>query len=157
MTEDENEKLKTWGWGEENYYNIFVKDRYKDRQALAEQVAEKKKALEKHKPGEPLHQRAALILEMAEMRYDMAFMVAMNERMRGHIETLDYVHQQISIMSGAYAHTKMLAEDARINYARIHKGLKTIQSLTEELTNDINTTNKRTDGAENKLHPNEAG
>lgn len=144
--EDDNYAFRKWSFGEEANYN-FIKERYKNRQKIGEEALSKKKAFEKMKADDPLYTRAAVSAEMAQMRWDMAYMVAMNERMREYVESLDFVHQQISILSGAYQHTKLLADDARINYARIHKGLKLIETLTEELQNGITKASNGTDGA----------
>lgn len=130
---DEKEP-EIWTFQDQSNY-LSLKSRYSDRKNLGEEAIAKRKALKEMPADSPLYQRAAVASEMASMRWDMSYIVAENEKMREMASTISWLHEQLSITQGAYAHVKMLAERSRIDYSAIKKGLKQISQLTEELTN----------------------
>lgn len=123
-------QVNLWSSRDEAFY-AFMKEKYKDRQRLSTEAEQKRKAAEKMKDTDPHFHRMAMSAEMAQLRLDMAYIVDRNNQLEEMIGTVEYLHQRVGIVEGAYSHTKMLAETCRIDYALISKGLTDIKKLTE--------------------------
>lgn len=131
----EQKEIEPWT-SQDNSNYLALKSRYGDRKKLGDDAIAKRKALKDMAADNPLYQRTSVASEMAAMRWDMSYIVAENERMREHCSTISWLHEQLSIVQGAYAHTKMLAEKSRIDYAVVDAGLKMITKLQQELENE---------------------
>lgn len=124
----------SWSFQDESNYN-FIKLKYADRNALGDEAIAKRKALADIAAENPFYHRAAVSAELAQMRYEMAYIVAENNKLREMIGTISWLHEQLSLTQGAYAHTKMLAERNRIDYALFKSGMDRIVKLKEEFDN----------------------
>lgn len=121
-------------WTYEDQSNLdYLELRYADRKKLGEEAISKRKALKDIASDNPFYQRAAMSAELAAMRWDMAYIVAENKKLRMMIGTIDWLHTQVNILMGAYSHVKMLAEKCRIDYGLINSGLTQIIKLKEEI------------------------
>lgn len=143
---EKKEGVQPWT-SQDNSNYLSLKSRYGDRNALGDEAISKKKALKETAADSPLYQRAVVAAEMAALRWDMSYIVAENEKMREHCSTISWLHEQLSIVQGAYAHTKMLAERARIDYSLTDTTLKIITKLKEELENGVKQGRDKADGA----------
>ena len=101
-----------WSFRDESFYN-FLKHKYADRQKLSAEAEEKRKALDKMKDGDPLYHRMAVSAEMASLRVDMAYIVDRNNKLEEMIGTVEYLHQKVGILEGAYGHLKLLYETCK--------------------------------------------
>lgn len=138
---DKDDAVAAWKYSDNTEYG-HIQWRYRDRAAIGEEFLAKRKSFEKMSTDDPFYHRAAVSVEMAQMRYDMAYIVGMNNKMQEYINTISFLHDQVGVLQGAYAHIKLLAEKARIDYAisettmtAIDAGLKTINKLKEDLQN----------------------
>lgn len=138
---DKDDDVAAWKYADNTEYT-HIKWRYRDRPAIGEEFAAKRKSFEKMSTDDPFYHRAAVSVEMAQMRYDMSYIVAMNNKMQEYINTISFLHDQVGVLQGAYAHIKLLAEKARIDYAisestmkAIDAGLKMITKIKEDLQN----------------------
>lgn len=134
-------------WQNAYAYTLMVA-KYEDLKAIAKEARDKRKALDDIKADNPFYHRATASAEMAQIREDMALIVAENKRMHDMIDTIGDLHQRLSVVYGAYDHVKMLAERSRIDYAAISQGLQDITKLKQELQNEINERSPRPDGTE---------
>lgn len=112
-----------WVYQDEANY-AAMQDKYKDRQKLCDEANAKRAALKDMTSDNPFYHRAAVSAEMAQMRWEMAYIVAENQRLREMVGTIDWLHQQVSVLTGAYGHVKMLAETAKMEYGQAAKVVK---------------------------------
>lgn len=148
LFDDDKDKVpEFWSFQDETNY-LFLQSRYKDRKAIGDEAGEKRKAVKNMDTDNPFYHRAAVSAEMAAMRYDMAYIVAENKKLRDYINTISWLHEQVGVLQGAYAHTKRLADLARIDYTLIETGLKMINKLKEELQNGTTQRSNEADGTE---------
>lgn len=147
MPDDSSEPGSFWNWQDE-VESSNINMRYSNRQRMLNDAIKKKKAFQDTTPDNQLYHRIAVSAEMARMRVDMAYLIAENIHLKGQIGTIRWLHDQLGILQGAYAHNKMLAEQARIDYAKIAKGLEDIGKLKEGLLNEVKQRNNKPDGAE---------
>lgn len=110
-----------WAFRDDRFYD-FLKQKYKERAKLFNEAEDKRKALEKMKDGDPLYHRASVAAEMSSLRVDMAYIVARNTQLEEMLGTVEYLHQKIAILEGAYGHLKLLQETSTMQVAiRQHK------------------------------------
>ena len=120
-----------WGFGDEQFYT-FLKHKYADRRQLKADAEEKRKAAEKMIDGkDPHYHRMAVTAEMAQLRLDMAYIIDKNNKLEQYIETIEYLHQKVGVLEGAYGYVKMLAENLRIDYSRISDLYKKLNPTKE--------------------------
>lgn len=107
----------------------FIDFKYADRQKLAEDWHEKRKLADKSQTiaGKPNPQYPRLIVEaeIAQTRFDMAYLVAKNQQLEQQIMMLNDLHQRVSILEGAYTYLRMLAETAKLAF---ESAMKTISA-----------------------------
>lgn len=145
---DDSEIAGLWKFQDEANY-AAMKDKYKNRKKLCDEMDAKRKAFKDMAPDNPFYHRAAVSAEMAQMRWEMSYIVAENERLRGMIETIDWLHQQVSILQGAYGHVKMLAETAKFEYGNAAKVVQLwIETITKKrgASNETAPRSNETDG-----------
>lgn len=131
MTHGEEE---AWAWSmrDEGQYQ-FLRHKYHDRKGLADDCAQKRKLADKSetvdgKPN-PEHPRLQMHAEMAQLRYEMSYIVDKNAQLETQIEALSYLCQRVDILEGAYGHVKLVAETAKVDYSLVAKALKSINDL----------------------------
>lgn len=110
---DQSEHGIFWAFADEQFYS-FMRRKYHDRAKLASEAEAKRKALEKVKEDNPMYHRMAASVEMAALRLDMAYMMDKNTKLEQFIETIEYLHQRVGIVEGAYGHLKLLFEQCRV-------------------------------------------
>lgn len=110
-----NIEANIWAIRDEQFYG-FLKMKYADRKKLCDEAEEKRKAAEKMKDTDPHFHRMAVSAEMASLRVDMAYIVDRNNQLEQYLETIEFLHQKVGILEGAYGHIKMLAEMAKADY-----------------------------------------
>lgn len=147
MSQDDKIEASFWQHQDSVEYN-YIRLRYANRKELLDEMAHKKKVLNATKETDPHYQRIAMSAEMARLRADMAYIVGENDNMRGLIETMRDLHDQMGILRGAYSHVKLLADDSKMSYSLIAKGLSEIIKLKGEFTNGSTQRSDRTDGQE---------
>lgn len=128
-----------WSMRDEGQYQ-FMARKYADRQKLSKEYEEKRKLADKSetidgKPN-PQHPRIRLEADMAQMRYEMAYILEKNSMLSEQIGILVQLFERVSLLEGAYHHTKMLAENCRIDYAAIAEGLKFFHTFKKEHARD---------------------
>jgi|GEM_PF-5633264 len=110
-----------WEIRDEQYYS-FLKHKYKDRQRLRTEAEEKRKAAEAMKDS-PHRHRMTVEAEMASLMVDMAYIVDRNNQLEQYLGTIEFLHQKVGILEGAYAHIKMLAETCKNDYLVLYRKL----------------------------------
>lgn len=116
---------RMWEIRDESYYS-FLKHKYKDRAKLSQEAEDKRKAADAM-VGSPHHLRMTVEADMASMRLDMAYIVDRNNQLEQYLETVEFLHQKVGILEGAYSHIKMLAEVCRNDYVDFAKKLKQLK------------------------------
>lgn len=113
-----------WAWNlrDEGYYE-FLKTKYQDRAKLATEAEQKRKAAEKAKDTDPHYHRLQVSSEMASLRLDMAYIVDRNNQLEQYVSTLEFLHERVGILEGAYGHTKLMAEIVRADFELLKKTL----------------------------------
>lgn len=99
-----------WWCFRDDKMNTLLENKYADRKKLAEEAEQKRQAVEKMDAANPLYHRAAVSSEMAQMRFEMAYIIDKNRQLAQYIETIEYLHQRVGILEGAYGHLKLLNE-----------------------------------------------
>ena len=121
-----------WGFGDEQHYS-FLQHKYGNRRQLKDDDEEKRKAAEKMADGkDPHYHRMAVTAEMAQLRLDMAYIIDKNNKLEQYIETIEYLHQRVGILEGAYGHLKLLGENMKFDYSRISELYKKLFPPTKE-------------------------
>jgi len=128
----DDKKEDYWSFTDQANYD-FMKLRYQSRTALLDEAIKKRKVLADSNPSDPYYHRYAVSAEVADMRSDLAHFMKKIEIMEANVETLDWIHQQVDILQGCYAHQKMLAEKCRIDYGVVDLMLRQVTKLTKEL------------------------
>lgn len=110
-----------WSLRDENHYT-FIARKYEDRAKLHQDAESKRKAAEKMEAkNDPHYHRMRVEADMAQMRYEMAYLVDKNAQLQRIIDPLEYVFQRVSILEGAYSHIKLLAETVQADYNLLAK------------------------------------
>ncbi len=149
MNEDQIQSF-AWELRDERHYQ-FIARKYHDRRKLAAEADEKRKLADKSetingKPN-PQHPRLCVEAEMAQMRYDMAYMVDKNTQLEQYIETIEFVHQRLGILEGAYGHIKTLVMGSRMDYSQNTDDVRTSVRtfLKEQACKNTSTSGKKSD------------
>ena len=136
---DSGFKAIAWQMRDENMY-AFIERKYHDRQALSDQAEAARKLAEKSQTieGNPNPQYPRLLIEadIAQMKLEMAYVLDKNAQLAQYIDTLEFLHQRVGVLEGAYAHIKMLAETCRIDYALISKAVEFVKKFKQEHSDD---------------------
>ena len=103
-----------WTIRDEGYYS-FLKIKYQDRAKLSQEAQEKRKACDSMGDS-PHRHRMSVEADMATMRLDMAYILDRNNQLEQYLETIEFLHQKVGILEGAYSHVKLIAENCRNNY-----------------------------------------
>lgn len=139
------ERTNLWNFRDEATY-AFLEQKYRDREKLGAEYNEARKLADKSQTidGRPNPQHPRLVLEadMAQIKLEMAYIIDRNGQLQQYIETLEYLHQRVGILEGAYGHTKMLAENCRIDYG-----------LTKAMHDKINKAIKEREDEKNSGQP----
>lgn len=126
---------EAWTMRDEEQYQ-FLEKKYGDRRSLYEGAVHARKQADRSETIDgqpnPHHRRLVLEAEMAQMRYEMAYVIDKNKFLSQFIETIEFLHQRVGLVEGAYHHVKLLAETARIDYHAVAKGLTEIKKLKEQ-------------------------
>lgn len=138
MTDNANESgLAAYAWSmrDEGQYQFMAK-KYAERKKLADEFDVKRKLADKSetidgKPN-PQYPRIRLEADMAQMRYEMAYIVEKNAMLSEQVQIMGNLFQRVDILEGAYGHMKLLAEGCRIDYTEIAKALKILKPLLKE-------------------------
>lgn len=102
-----------WCFRDEQMHTL-LENKYADRKRLATEAEQKRQAVEKMEATNPLYHRAAVSSEMAQMRFEMAYLIDKNRQLAQYIETIEYLHQRVGIIEGAYGGLKLLLETANM-------------------------------------------
>lgn len=102
-----------WAMRDEQFYD-FLKMKYSDRKKLSDIAEEKRKSAEKMKDDNPLYHRAQVSAEMASLRLDMAYIVDRNNQLEQYLATVEFLHQKVGVLEGAYGYLKMMLETCRL-------------------------------------------
>lgn len=84
--------------------------RYGDRAALGDTL-EKSIAAEAKARGSPQHARHILDVAIAQLSYDLAFMLERQSMMWREMEMMEEYHQRLGILEGAYGHVMAVASN----------------------------------------------
>ena len=129
--------LAQYGWElhDERQYK-FMEQKYHDRHKLFNEAEAARKLADKSqtidgKPN-PQYPRLCMEAEMANMRYEMAYIIDKNTQLSAIIETIAFMHQRVDILEGAYGHMKLMAETCKIDYSLVADALKSIKKLKEQ-------------------------
>ena len=122
--EEAQDRWVQFKYGPENRKKL--EDDWREKSKLAENS----KLLKDGKPN-PHYPRLQLEADMAQTRFDMAFIVAKNVEMQRKLEMFEQLFERISILEGAYSHVKLIATNAKIDYDLVRNGLKKIEELTK--------------------------
>lgn len=119
MANEHSMEAMVWAMRDERVYSMLER-KYTDRKKLAAEAEDARKLAEKNqtidgKPN-PLLPMLLMRAEIAQLRFEMSYIIDKNTHLGSIIETVDYLHTRIGIAEGAYAHVKMLAEGNRIDY-----------------------------------------
>lgn len=134
-----HERAALWNFRDEATY-AFLEQKYRDREKLgaeydaARKLADKSQTID-GKPN-PQHPRLALEADMAQLKLEMAYIIDRNSQLQQYIATLEYLHERVGILEGAYGHTKLLAETCRIDYALVKDALDKIHKFLKEQKHD---------------------
>lgn len=131
------EEQATWNF-EDEAHNDWVQFKYgkenraklKDDYTTKSKLAEKSKTLPDGRPN-PHHPRLQLEADLAQTRYDMAYLVARNQELENKMEILVQLFDRVGILEGAYSHIKTVAEVAKIDYGLISQGLREIKEIKD--------------------------
>lgn len=132
-------------WIDKTSYDCML-SKYSDRKAIGDEAIKKRKALEDIKTVDEFYHRLEFSAELAQMRWDMAFIVEENKRLHEIIETVGWLHQRMDVVYGAYSHIKMLADKSRIDYAATESCLKQVLKLKKEFEDEIKQRSNKPDG-----------
>lgn len=113
-----------WKYGKEN--RAKLKEDYQNKTKMVE----KSKTLPDGKPN-PHLPRMQLEADLAQTRYDMAYLVDRNQELENKMEILVQLFDRVSILEGAYSHIKTVAEVAKIDYGLISQGLREIKEIKD--------------------------
>jgi hypothetical protein len=117
---DMSDNTLFWTFQDTSFYE-FLKNKYKDRAKLHKEAEDKRKAAEKVPDTSPLYQRAQVSAEMASLRLDMAYIIERNNNLEEMLGTVEYLHQKVGILEGAYGHLKLLNETAIMQTAILNR------------------------------------
>lgn len=129
--------LGDWAWSirDEGQYQ-FMATKYGDRKRLSEEYEAKRKVADKSETIEgkpnPQYPRIRLEADMAQMRYEMAYILDKNKQLSEQVEALTWLYQRVDILEGAYGHMKLLAETTRIDYHAVKSMMQKLQPLIKE-------------------------
>lgn len=139
MSGVDNDQLASWQFNmqDERQYD-FIRQKYADRRALMEQAAEARKKADSSQTvdGKPNPKHPALVLQadMAQLRFEMAYVVDKNNHLEAQVNILADLSQRVSILEGAYSHVKMVAETCRNYYHMVQSVLKKQDQKPKERT-----------------------
>lgn len=132
-----------WKLRDEQAYT-FIEQKYKNRQSLqqyadlARKLSDSSQTIDgKPNPHHPLLEARA---EVAQLRLEMSYMIERNAHLQGYVEQIEFLYQRVSIVEGAYQHTKLLAETAKIDYSLIRSLADRLNKFLTERKNDTGKT-----------------
>ena len=120
----------SWALRDEGQYE-FMRQKYHDRRALEQAYDEKRKLADKSetingKPN-PQHPRLVIEAEMAQQRYEMAYIIDRNTMLQEQLEALSWLANRVSILEGAYGHLNMMTEQNKLIHSQVTASLRKME------------------------------